>query len=110
MVQTVTSYGFKLTGEQEAVVRFRNGHLQIIACAGAGKTEAMSHRVAELIAEGVEPRQIVAFTFTERAAASLKARILRRVAEKMGGAFLDRLGPMCGRRSARSSFSYPRHR
>ena len=77
MVQVGVADGFKLTREQEAVVRFRNGRLQIIACAGAGKTEAMSHRVAELIAEGVEPRQIVAFTFTERAARRSSTRRTR---------------------------------
>lgn len=66
----------------------------MIACAGAGKTEAISRRVAALIDEGIAPSQIVAFTFTERAAASLKNRITKRVAEAKGQAFLDRLGPM----------------
>lgn len=85
---------FTPTPEQQAVIGHRGGHLQVIACAGAGKTEAISRRVAGLIQEGVEPAGIVAFTFTERAAASLKARIIRRVAEAKGEAFLDRLGPM----------------
>jgi DNA helicase-2/ATP-dependent DNA helicase PcrA len=55
--------------------------MQIIACAGAGKTETVSQRVASLIAEGVAPRSIVAFTFTERAASELKERIAKRVSE-----------------------------
>ena len=80
--------------EQERVIAHRGGHLQVIACAGSGKTEAISRRVTSLIVEGVGPDQIVAFTFTERAAAALKARITRRVAEAKGPAFLDRLGPM----------------
>src|SRR5262249_33611548 len=84
---------FVLSPEQEKVVYHRGGHLQVIACAGAGKTEAISRRVSTLIEEGVEPAQIVAFTFTERAAASLKTRITRRIAEAKGPAFLDRLGP-----------------
>jgi DNA helicase-2/ATP-dependent DNA helicase PcrA len=82
------------TSEQQAVISHRGGHLQVIACAGAGKTEAISRRVCSLIEEGTEPSQIVAFTFTERAAASLKNRITKRVAEVKGPAFLDRLGPM----------------
>ena len=61
--------------EQQKVIDHRGGHLQVIACAGAGKTEAISRRVASLIEEGVEPCQIIAFTFTERAAESLKTRI-----------------------------------
>lgn len=85
---------FKPTPEQLKVVQHRGGHLQVVACAGAGKTEAMSQLVADLIDEGVEPAQIIAFTFTERASASLKARIMKRVAERKGDAFLDRLGPM----------------
>ena len=43
--------------------------MQIIASAGSGKTEVVSQRVADLLAEGVRPDAIVAFTFTERAAA-----------------------------------------
>jgi ATP-dependent DNA helicase UvrD/PcrA len=85
---------FVPTSEQADVIAHRGGHLQVIACAGAGKIEAISRRVAALIDEGAEPSQIVAFTFTERAAESLKARISRRVAEVKGPAYLDRLGPM----------------
>jgi DNA helicase II / ATP-dependent DNA helicase PcrA len=89
MPQTVT-----LSPEQEAVVAHRGGDLQVIACAGSGKTESISRRVAALIAEGAEPASIVAFTFTERAASELKDRITQRVADRMGEAFRDRLGPM----------------
>lgn len=85
---------FVLSSEQERVVNHRGGHLRVIACAGAGKTEAISRRVSTLIEEGVEPAQIIAFTFTERAAASLKTRITRRITQAKGPAFLDRLGPM----------------
>jgi DNA helicase-2/ATP-dependent DNA helicase PcrA len=90
----MTTPAFVPSPEQKQVIAHRGGHLQVIACAGAGKTEAISRRVSTLIEEGVEPAQIVAFTFTERAAASLKNRITRRVAEAKGQAFLDRLGPM----------------
>jgi DNA helicase-2/ATP-dependent DNA helicase PcrA len=83
-----------LSPVQQTVVDHRGSDLQVIACAGSGKTESISRRVAALIAEGAEPASIVAFTFTERAAAELKERITRRVAEKMGLAFRDRLGPM----------------
>ena len=85
---------FKPSPEQEKVITYRGGHLQVIACAGSGKTEAISRRVASLIEEGVEPSAIVAFTFTERAAAGLKARVTMRIRETKGEAFLDRLGPM----------------
>lgn len=83
-----------LTPEQQAVVNHRGGPLQVIACAGSGKTESVSRRIAALIAEGAEPASIVAFTFTGRAARELKERIVRRVREVKGAEFLDRLGPM----------------
>jgi DNA helicase-2/ATP-dependent DNA helicase PcrA len=66
---------FRLTDEQESAVNHLSGNLQIIACAGSGKTEVVSRRVAMLIKNGASPRSIVAFTFTEKAAEELKARI-----------------------------------
>jgi len=57
------------------------GHLRIIACPGSGKTEVVSRRIARMIANGVEPKTIVAFTFTEKAAEQLKTRI-RGILEK----------------------------
>jgi DNA helicase-2/ATP-dependent DNA helicase PcrA len=83
-----------LSPEQQQVVSHRGADLQVIACAGSGKTESISRRVAELIAEGAPPESIVAFTFTERAAAELKDRIGRRVLERAGPDALERLGPM----------------
>ena len=90
----MSSVKFAPSPEQQMVIDHRGGHLQVVACAGAGKTEAISRRVASLIAEGIEPCQIVAFTFTERAAESLETRITRKVAETKGEVFLDRLGPV----------------
>jgi DNA helicase-2/ATP-dependent DNA helicase PcrA len=70
--------------------------LQIIASAGSGKTEVVSQRVAALLASGIPPAGIVAFTFTERAAASLKSRIEQRVEAwpGLGKGFLDKLNGM----------------
>lgn len=86
----------RLEGEAGAAVEYRGGHLQIIAAAGSGKTEAVSQRVASLLADGFPPESIVAFTFTERAAAALKTRIERCVLghPHLGRPFLDRLGGM----------------
>ena len=83
-----------LSPAQLEVVSHRGSPLQVIACAGSGKTESISRRIAGLVAEGVEPGAIVAFTFTDRAATELKARIVRRVAEQLGEAARGRLGPM----------------
>jgi DNA helicase-2/ATP-dependent DNA helicase PcrA len=86
--------GFNLSPEQQRVVDHRGSPLQVIACAGSGKTESISRRVAALIEEGNPPESIVAFTFTEKAASELKERIYKRVEEIKGSDFLGRLGPM----------------
>ena len=88
-----TNQAPQLQGDAADAVAYRGGHLQIIASAGSGKTEVVSQRVASLLAE-VPPEAIVAFTFTERAAASLKSRIERRVAAGLGKSFLDKLNGM----------------
>lgn len=83
-----------LEGDAADAVAHRGGHIQIIAAAGSGKTEVVSQRVADLIATGVEPRTIVAFTFTEKAAAELKERIRQRVTARVGKAAGDKLGQL----------------
>lgn len=83
-----------LTGHAADAVAHRGGHLQIIASAGSGKTETVSQRIATLVAEGTEPGEIVAFTFTEKAAEELKSRIRARVQAFAGDASADKLGNM----------------
>lgn len=81
-----------LEGDALAAVRHRGSHLQIIASAGSGKTEVVSQRVADLLADGVPANGIVAFTFTERAASELRQRIAERAEGRLGRAVLDQLG------------------
>ena len=74
----------KLTTRQQQAVRYRGKNLQLIACAGSGKTEVVARRVAYLLTRRrprLEPRNIVAFTFTNKAAAELKERIRSRTAD-----------------------------
>lgn len=68
-----------LTPEQQAAVTTIDSNLQIIACAGSGKTRVVTARVIHILRTqaiaGIRPDNIVAFTFTEKAAAELKDRI-----------------------------------
>ncbi len=60
-------------------------NLQIVACAGAGKTEAVAKRVVrQLLEPGVKPANVVAFTFNDRAAVELKERVSRKWREATG--------------------------
>lgn len=63
------------TPAQQEAIDWREGNLLIVACAGSGKTETVSRRIARLVLEGAAKESIVAFTFTEHAASELKARI-----------------------------------
>ncbi len=78
----------RFTQNQRAAIEHVRGNLQIIACAGSGKTEILAQRVARLLSPGCEPalhpRNVVAFTFTEKAAAELKDRITARCREAFG--------------------------
>jgi len=71
----------ELTKAQEQAIKHIKGNLQIIACAGSGKTEVVSRRIAEIIKSGVKPENILAFTFTEKAAEELKFRIRKKIDE-----------------------------
>jgi DNA helicase-2/ATP-dependent DNA helicase PcrA len=82
----------QLEGDALKAVLHRSSHLQIIASAGSGKTEVVAQRFADLIAGGADAAGIIAFTFTERAAQELKARISARVEERLGREALDQLG------------------
>ena len=78
------------TTSQIKAIEHISGNLQLIACAGSGKTEVVSQRVINLLKPkkdgggGCNPENIIAFTFTEKAAAELKERIHARCSEKLG--------------------------
>jgi DNA helicase II / ATP-dependent DNA helicase PcrA len=74
----------RLTQAQKQAIEHTAGNLQLIACAGSGKTEVVAHRVAALLKSGFKPANIVAFTFTDKAAAELKDRIVTRCREQLG--------------------------
>lgn len=78
----------KYTKSQQEALETIDQNLQIIACAGSGKTEIVSARIVEILermrSKGIRPRNIVAFTFTEKAAAELKARIALLCRNRLG--------------------------
>jgi len=68
--------------EQEAAVLHDGGHLLVVAGPGTGKTMTLTNRIAYLIRSGLsEPEQILALTFTRKAAREMEKRILTLVEE-----------------------------
>lgn len=75
----------QLTEAQKKAVNTLEGNLQIIACAGSGKTQVVSERIIKILqTDGVSPKNIVAFTYTEKAAAELKHRVLKLAKNHIG--------------------------
>ena len=72
------------TSDQQRAILTTDKNVQIIACAGSGKTSTIVARIVYLIVSGTKPSEIVAITYTEKAAASLKQRIYQEYEKAMG--------------------------
>lgn len=72
------------TPNQLEAINHHHSNLQLIACAGSGKTEIVARRVAAILKTGAKPGNIIAFTYTDKAAAELKERIITRCQEELG--------------------------
>ncbi len=88
----------RLNKEQQEAVRHTEGPLLIMAGAGSGKTRVLTHRIAYLMDEKeVSPRNILAITFTNKAAREMKDRVSRLVGAQGEQMWVSTFHSMCVR-------------
>lgn len=85
-----------LNDEQKICVQSTEGPVLVLAGAGSGKTRVLTHRIACLIRKGVSPYNILAITFTNKAANEMKERLVAMLGD-IEGMWVCTIHSMCNR-------------
>lgn len=105
-LEEVLNKPYPLSKQQKQAVVSDSRYLQIVAGAGSGKTETMTRKILYyLIVKNCDPKSLVAFTFTEKAAESIKSRVHQRLNDfkredllkKFGQIYIGTIHGFCSR-------------
>ncbi|MBC8319959.1 MAG: UvrD-helicase domain-containing protein [Bacteroidetes bacterium] len=81
MKNNVNDFLKQLNKEQHDAVVHNDGPVMVIAGAGSGKTRVLTYRIAYLLSKGVDPFNILALTFTNKAAREMKDRVINLIGD-----------------------------
>ncbi|UOQ51246.1 ATP-dependent helicase [Hymenobacter cellulosivorans] len=104
-------YNKLLNPSQAAAVLQIDGPCMIIAGAGSGKTRVLTYRIANLLEQGVDPFNILALTFTNKAAKEMRARIEKVVGPEAKNVWMGTFHSVFAKilRSEADKIGFPRH-
>jgi DNA helicase II / ATP-dependent DNA helicase PcrA len=86
-----------LNPEQRAAIEHGDGPLMVLAGAGTGKTRVLVHRIARLVETGTAPWQILAVTFTNKAAGEMRHRLRELLGEAVDSMIIGTFHATCAR-------------
>ena len=92
MIQTIS-----LNEAQEKAVKTTEGPLVVFAGAGSGKTRVITARIAEILSKGVNPRKVLAVTFTNKAALEMQSRVMTLCGSEAMGTHIATFHSSCAR-------------
>lgn len=99
-----------LNEKQLQAVTSNEKYIRVVAGAGSGKTKVLTSRISYMVENGVDPSNILAITFTNKASKEMKERVLKNIDDMLGSPFISTFHSFCVRflREEIKKIGYPR--
>ena len=106
----MSNYLSTLNEKQLQAVTSNEKYIRVVAGAGSGKTKVLTSRISYLVENGIEPSEILAITFTNKASKEMKERVLKNIDNLLGSPFISTFHSFCVRflREEINELGYPK--